>query len=321
MSNYCSNVENKFHNEQPDSETLSLLNKCLTKTCKHVLRIIYEQRKIQQKDLCHLMNTTTSNLSNLISRIEAITPALLIVEKSGRAKYYSLTPIAHTYVKQELLGNDFSKVRAFSSTIYSDDLLQKAQHSLHDFKQRAGNDWDIILDNLLSGKENSFSPLSQSFSNLMDDMKKMKICNQENSINKLYELLNQNILKKRIEQYLKESLADYFQLKPLFDLEQRNQQAAFELIDAIFENININNININNINNNLSFQISPNSSFVDPKTYYELYNGINKLIQKAVAKKYYTKTDVMEFWQKSLYTTNIILFYIAEKYISSLNIS
>lgn len=308
--NYKPYSKNSSFDETLGQETFHQLNNSLTKTCKCILNVLYEHPGLQQKELCSAINTTKSSLSNLLARIESITPPLLSVEKNGRTKLYSLTPIANAYVRQILQPNDIPKIRSFSDSHYSGDLLGKVIQSLNEFKQEAGDDWDIFLDEFLtdaSNNPNAPSLLSYRFNTFINNVKQLKMYGKDAALNKLYEILNQNILKRRIEKYLEQALLDFFKLKPLLELEIRSQHTAFELVDDIFKNI---------ARHNSASEVIPNTSFVTKEDYYNLYRIINQLITDAQAKSM-SKTEAIEYWQNTFCSTNIILFYIAEKYDSS----
>lgn len=306
MSTYSLSNTTDHEHSQLTSETILVLNKYLTKTCRQILVSLYNSPRMQQKDLSSTINTTASSLSNLIGKIEAISPQLLTAEKSGRAKYYSLTPVARTYVRDELLKNEPSKIRSFSSTSYSDELFEKTLYCLKEIQNKAGSNWDIALDGLLTGHEESPSSLTYYFDNFIDNLKKMKICHSESSLNKIYELLNNSILIKRIDLYLADSLKDFYRLSPLFELESNSKEpwAAFKLIDDIFSNISGDNE-----------RIRPNSSYVEIETYYDLYNTILHMIKDASA-HCYSKEEALKHWESLYCSQNNSLYYIAEKYVN-----
>lgn len=83
--------------------TINELNAALSKTGKSILLTLYQNPRIQQKVLAANINTSAASLSNLLSKLEVIRPALLNIEPEGRSKYYSLTRIAEQYVCSELM--------------------------------------------------------------------------------------------------------------------------------------------------------------------------------------------------------------------------
>lgn len=295
--------EAESHTESLDPETVARLNKALTKTCKQIIHAIFLHVKIQQKDLSAALHTTSSSMSNLLSRIDLISPKLLIVEKSGRAKYYSLTPIARAYAEQELKDKEGPKIRSFSSSSYSETLFNEALNSLYVFQSKAGNDWDIALYNCLSNEPDPPSVLTPYFINFINNMKQLKIKNLENSLKKIYEILHDNILRKKIIHYLETSLKEYYHLLPLFEVEKKSQQAALELIDDIFKNRACKNYR-------------PNNSFVMEDKYFLLYDTINQM-SNDVKNLEFDKTQIVTYWKEKYCSQSITFFYIAEKFIKS----
>lgn len=290
--------------EQLTPAIISSLKKKLSKTSIEVLMLLNSCKYKQQKDLCVDMHTSSSNLSNIMSRLLAVTPALIHVEKSGRSKYYSLTEIARAYIKQELLPEENAKIRAFTPS-YSEDLLNDILRLLNSFKRQAGPAWAVALDNLLCGNFSDTDPnLNQLYEDFIDALSRLRAQQRESSLEKVYDALHENILVNRIQKILETTLERFYLMEPLFTVEQQDTRAAFGIIDKIFSEL---------YPTFYSFDSSSNIPALSPKQYHSVFYAIATM-KDDLPQNNYSKAETEEYWSSVYYTSNASLSYIAEKY-------
>lgn len=217
--------------------TINELNSALSKTGKHVLLTLYQNPRIQQKVLAVNINTSTASLSNLLSKLESIRPALLNIESVGRCKYYSLTKIAEQYVYSALIPKGTYHINTSFTAPADTFLLNETLEILHQFQSHAGNEWKLILDSMLlnnTATNEASDGLTKLYSQFINNIKQMYLQKDTLFIQQIYDELNSNTLISKLENYLKRNLKDSHALLPLFDLEKQNPKKAIELINYIF---------------------------------------------------------------------------------------
>ena len=227
-----------YYNHILTQDLINLLNTSLTKYNIAILKELYHSPHTQQKTLAANLHTTPNSLSNMLNKMENIHPQLLIVEKIGRSKYYTLTEIAELYISQEILPQT-AKIHAFSLQ-HEDALTKEALTLLSYFQKAAGTDWYIVLDDMLSRRTISHTradELNDLYNDFVDNMKQLKMLNQLASIQEIYNILNQPILIRRLNDYLAAELKRYYALEPLFILERQDFDKAVLLIDYIFSKL------------------------------------------------------------------------------------
>lgn len=288
-------------------ETVNLLNSSLSKTGLAILKSLHFQPHQQQKVLAANVQTSVTSLSNIINRLESIRPPVLVSERIGRAKYYSLTPLAEKYISQALFNNTPSNIRPFyvhsSEQLLGDATIQ----ILYRFQLLAGTEWQLLLDNFLVGiSDNENDQLAEIFNEFMSNLKKIRIQQNEGVLYKIYDLLGQGLIVKRIESLLQNELKKPLALEPLFQLERQSIQNAIALIDNIF------------------YEIEP-KVFIFDKKQVHLFN--TNISDEQYSKIFYTifrmsqevdhlngdKQIAIDSWTKEYYSNNFSLVYIAEK--------
>ncbi len=291
-------------------DTINELNNILSKTGKSVLYELYRTPRIQHKALAVNINTSPTSLSNLLTRIGTIDPPLLRVEQVGRSKYYSLTKIAEQYVASELIQKETYNINTFFSVPANDSLYDEARRILYQFQSLAGNEWLLILDNMLFNDTNTDEAKDELFTlytQFINKMKQMYVQKESLSIHKIYDELSNSILIGRLENYLKNSLKDSHALIPLFDLEKQNPQTAIDLINYAFAEMKPQVFGKDDLS------LFPDN---DLPVSAEQYNAILRrllLMVNEFADYHGAKLKVRKNWEESFYTSNITLSFIAEK--------
>ncbi len=290
--------------------TINELNTALSKAGKSVLLALYRTPRIQQKVLAVNINTSPTSLSNLLSKMEAIKPSLLDIEHAGRSKYYSLTRVAEQYVASELIPKESYNINTFFSVPTGTPLLDETLGILYQFQSLAGSEWLLILDDMLLNGTNAGEDrdeLSSLYTQFIINMKQMYVQKESLSIRKIYDELSNSILTGRLENYLKGSLKDSHALIPLFDLEKQNPKKAIELINYAFAEIKPQVFGTDDLS------LFPNNDLpVSDEQYHAIFHRLSIMINE-FSNYHETKLQVLKNWEKTLYTSNISLYFIAEK--------
>jgi len=224
-------------------ELIRYYNATLTKLDIDILKELLHSPQTQHKILATNLHTSTNSLSNRFNRLESIQPALIITERIGRTKYYSLTEIARTFMEQQF-PPESNLIHAFTTTTQDDALLNDTLKILERFKQVVGTEWDVLLDDILSGKvlldeKNARSvEIKTLYEDFIINLKSFHILDKTSCIQDVYNTLSQNVLVHRLKGFLDNELTNYRALEPLFKLERQNFEKAFLLIDYAFTQIN-----------------------------------------------------------------------------------
>lgn len=176
---------------------------------------------------------------------------------------------------------------------------------------KAGNNWDIALDDMLSGKagkEEYGEELFDLYTDFIHSAAELQLSGQGGLLREINKVLGQNILILRLQDCIACELARYYALKPLFSLEERSYETAILFIDYIFSRRIANSV--------YDIPELPASFESDVRLPYEEYNKIAdqfEIMLSETSACQGNKVKVMELWKEKYYTTNHILYYIAEK--------
>ena len=306
-------------------DVIDYLNNSLSKLGIAILKELYKSPRMQQKNLAASIHTSTTSLSNIICRLEDIQPQLLVSERVGRSKYYSLTEIASSYVAQVILPQTKNKIHEFSTRSPKDSLLSEALDSLYHFQDEAGSEWDFILDNLLlksyiqllstsdiqlpaeaivNGKDELFI----LYTAFIDQMKQLQTLNKDALMQEVYDILSQPILIKRLRAILEKELSGFYALKPLFDMEQQNLRKTTRLIDNIFMEL------ASDVFQPLNAYAPHYNTVLPDEQYNMLFHEIFIMKNEFNKPEYRAdKEKVIEHWQEKYFWQGYSLMYIAEK--------
>ena len=214
--------ENNVHfNSDEESITqneLLSINAALPSPAAAILQVLYDYPNQQHKDLAIGTGMSITNLSNYISKIDSLHPPLLDIVKNGRSKYYSLTGTGIQYVEQMIIQNQPVKIRSFYSLESSkyDEAIQLFRR----FRESVGMNWDVTLIEILSNPNCAENDTIHTFfKNFVDNLIWFKINQKDESLQKIYTALEQNVLKKMLERHIEQCLKDYYILEPLFQLD------------------------------------------------------------------------------------------------------
>lgn len=290
-------------------EVILMLNASLSKQGTAILKALYESPEIQQKNLAVNIHTSAASLSNIISKMEAIQPSLLKSERIGRSKFYSLTDTAIAYVESELLPKEkpaSPKIRPFNSSSLEDALINETIHFFERFQNAAGREWFMILDDLLSGimELNQLSgELYDGYMRFMESLIQLRIQQKSIAIRRVYDVVNNNILIKRLERYLDRELKELYVLEPLFDLEKEDFERACALIDYIFCELRPMIFGSAGILYLEEYSITV-------EQYYAIHHQISSMINQFL-EFHGDKTKAVAYWKEEFHAYNASLRYIA----------
>lgn len=291
------------------SDVNNYLNNTLSKQSVAILKELYQNPQMQQKTLAASIHTSATSLSNILSRLESIQPQLLVSERVGRSKYYALTDIARAYVSQSILPQT-NKIHPFTPLSKEDDLISETFNILFQFQTLAGNNWDVLLDNLLIGQSDptTESELILLFSDFIDHMKRLEVSKQSNSIYEIHAILGQGILIKRLKERIDKELKSYYALKPLFELDKHNSEKATQLIDKIFIRI------APDIFSSWHSNIDNADNLLPEADYIRVFCEINDMKNDFYNPEYQgNKQLVLQHWNAKYLFSKFLLNYIAEK--------
>lgn len=306
-------LENSIAQEATSSSQLSLdtikyLNASLSKLSVTILKELYVSPKIQQKTLAANIHTSPSSLSNILSKLEIIQPQLIESKRVGRSKYYSLTEIAELYVVQELLPKT-SKIHPFTPPQQA-DLTTDTLNILYLFQKTAGQDWEILFDDMLSKNTQSTinnSELQDLYMDFMNNITQLRTLQQTSSIHEIEAVLGNNILIKRLENHLNNTLTNFFIMEPLFKISKQNFEMAIQSIDYIFAEIFPDSFH------KLTVSLAvPIDTLFSEQEYLRIFREFLKMSNEF---NHYQgdKQKAIEDWKYKYCSTDLCLTYIAEK--------
>lgn len=292
-------------------ELVRYYNSTLTKPDIDILKELLHSPQTQHKVLATNLHTSTNSLSNRFNRLEGIQPTLVMSERIGRTKYYSLTEIGQTFVEQQFTPKN-NLIHTFTKTTQNDALLNDTLKILARFQQVAGAEWDVLMDDILSGKtipnekEEESDEIKTLYEDFITNLKNLHILGKTSCIQEVYNMIGQNVLIYRLKEFLDNELTNYHTLEPLFRLERQNFEEAFLLIDYAFSQINpivfkpfdnmqsIRNLMLSKeqINNVICTILSMVNEF-------RTYNGDTTL--------------AVNHWKETYLTTGVTLYHIADK--------
>lgn len=288
-------------------DIIKYLNDSLSKLSIAILKELYNSPQIQQKTLAANIHTSPSSLSNIITRLEAIQPQLIKTERVGRSKYYALTEIAELFVTQELLPKT-AKIRPF--TPYpQEDLTNSTLRIIYQFQKTAGQDWEILFDDMLSGNTQTAianQELNDLYVDFINNVTQLKILHQTSSINEILTTLGNSILIRRLEHYLNDTLKNYYILEPLFKLAKQDYEMAAMSIDYIFAEIYPSYFPLSVSLN------SPKDTLFSEEQYLKIFHELVKMFNEFNV-YHGDKAKILEHWKTKYCSTNLSLTYIAEK--------
>lgn len=292
-------------------EISTFLDQTLTKMQLTILKILYENRELQQKALAISANTSATSLSNHLNKLESIEPSLLTITKDGRAKYYALTPIAKAYIEQKLKSHNSSKIYNFTKSSHSNSLDADAFHLLAQFQDIAGYEsWSIQMHFLLSNEISHVNyQLQDIFSKFMDTLTELTIQEDSDSLRKIFDQIEHSELVRKIETKIEEAARYHRALKPLLSLEKQSTGLAYRLIDAIFQEM------YPSIFAALSDDTPLRPPLIPEEHYYSVFYCITKMIND-FSGCYGKKELAVKHWQTVYFSDSACFYYIAEKCLS-----
>lgn len=286
-------------------------NATLTKPDIDILKELLHSPQTQHKILATNLHTSTNSLSNRFNRLESIQPALIMSERIGRTKYYSLTEIGQTFVEQQFPPKS-NLIRTFTKTAQDDALLNDTLKILARFQQAVGAEWDVLMDDILSGKaipnekdvEND--EIITLYEDFITNLKNLHVLGKTSCIQNVYNTLSQNVLVHRLKEFLDNEMNDYHALEPLFRLERQNFEEAFLLIDYVFTQINP--IIFKPFDNMQSIQ----NLMLTKEQINNIICSILSMVNEFRAYKGNTALAV-KHWKETYLTTGAALYHIADK--------
>lgn len=134
-----------------DSLELEALRGTMTKRRMEVLRELKENDQLSQGELAQRIHAKPTALSNLLLKFDAFSPKLIEKQYVGKFCYYSLTDWGRRLV-EEYPEPPPTYIRPDSAAQEKEDefLFQTARTALEDMKQKYGEKWCVVFDDVLS---------------------------------------------------------------------------------------------------------------------------------------------------------------------------
>ena len=307
-------TDRKIPNAHLSESMIAYLKSNITKKGEFLLKTLYNYPHLQHKNLAGALDMRPNGLSNLISKINNIYEDFIISDSKGRNKFYSLSQAAEAYTKSELLPEETARKDARLSFLHTDPLTRNALDFLRKFQEFEGDNWDIVLDDLLffetknlpTTNTHFIQETSQNYRNFKNALITLVIQNENQSVQKVYGVLEQKILTTRLESLILSELSYYNKMKPLFRLEEKDVRAARFIIDKIFSEYS---------SAPATFEPHSIQYYNLPQTEYENIDWVINRMIKGFKNSNYDKIAFIEQWEKKLYTRNqySCISYIAEK--------
>ena len=290
-------------NESLSNDELLSIHAALSPSANSILRALYQNPNLQHKSLAADTHMSITNLSNCISKLDAIKPPLLKIKREGRSKFYSLSPIGIQYMERMFPPIQPAKIRSFPSFSLDTSKATAALQTLRHFQEAAGADWDSILYKILDDHgHTSNETLHHIFSELIDQIIWLKTQQNDESLRKIYVVLAQNILIKKLKQYTDQLLKCFYILNPVFQLEKQDYKNATFIIDDMFSEITFSDKD----------SLLVGTQLLTEAEYNAVYHQLSIMI-KDFRQCNYNKKIAIEHWETVYHTQSPILSYIAEK--------
>lgn len=179
-------------------------------------------------------------------------------------------------------------------------------HFFEMFQDAAGKEWFMVLDDLLSGimDINELSDeLYNRYMEFAESLIQLRIQQKSTAIRKVYDVIDNNILIKRLERYLDNELKDLYVLEPLFDLEKEDFEKACVLIDHIFSELRP-------VIFGAAGSLQLEELAITINQYYAIHHQISNMINEFQSFDG-NKTKAVAYWKEKFHAYNASLQYIA----------
>lgn len=212
-------------------EQISEISEFAVRKREQIMGILWESGELTQGDLAQRVNSTPTSMSNILLKFDQFKYKLLCCESRGTRKYYSLSDMGAFYM--QYLNNrktDKGDI-VFASDLY---LFQEAKNSIKYFKDKAEDDNEILMEDALLrlcyGIENESSWEDiDAFQKYIYSIEKLLLLGNEVYFERAMRLMESEILRKRVDQFLE----GFYLLRPILDLleEQDNILDVYDMVE------------------------------------------------------------------------------------------
>lgn len=204
----------KVNNTQLSDKQIQEISDFVIRKRKQVMTTLWEKGELTQGDLAKGIGSTVTSLSNILLRFDNFKHKLLEYDNRGVRKYISLSQIGILYM-QFLNHGDISSTNEKIIPSNHAYLLQEARNQIKYFQRKAAettaddteDDTELLIENTLLFLH--YGIANESAAEDIDALLKYIYCLEklilsESDVyyNKVLELIQSGILKKRIEQFL-----------------------------------------------------------------------------------------------------------------------
>lgn len=287
-------------------DELSSANLQLTGTHISILTSLYYQPRQQQKILASNVHIPVTSLSNMLSKILKMKPALISCSKLGRSHYYSLTDAGTHYVENLIRKNEvpdlansiLPRTRTLMSPV--DDALSY----LIQFKQLTGNFWENDLLEMLKNGNTINDPAYHALEKLLKSLKTLVQNEDDDGLARVYNVLGNNQVEIALQLHLSQSFGDYFIFRPLYRLQP---SMYYKIVTDIFTEMTTGPVN----------KSSYITDLITVQDYYALYYHISCIMNKDFLSHSKREDLTVDYWTTKYSAQSAhLLYYIASKFTS-----
>lgn len=270
----------------------------LTKQCKKVIKCLYK-RRLNNKELAHSLGVSASALSNSLQKIRNINSNLLVIEQIGRNTFYSLSECGLAYVETNLINN-----KIINNEDKISEYTETGIFRLNRMKKEWGEDWDLKFEEMLLFYTHSeIDKIENIFMEFIHVVERLFLEEQWEELNTIYDLLDANLLRKRIDKYFDRIMG----VKSLCNIDDFDWKTAYEIVDNFFENggrTYYKNICEKIENHQLSCE---NIDLI--------FASLNEILVETT-KEHMEKETFYDKWKNVFMSHERLMYYVAEKYIA-----
>lgn len=212
-------------------DQISEISEFAVRKREQIMRILWDNGELTQGDLAQRVNSTPTSMSNILLKFDRFKYKLLCCESRGIRKYYSLSDTGLFYM-QYLNNRKMDKGDiVFANDLY---LLQEAKNSINYFKDKADGDNEILMEDALLrlcygiDNESSWEDIDV-FLKYIYSIEKLLLLGNEVYFERAMSLMESEILRKRVDQFLE----GFYLLRPILDLleDQDNILDVYDMME------------------------------------------------------------------------------------------
>lgn len=269
-----------------------------TRQCNKVIRELYGH-KLSNKELSENVGVSRSALSNILQKIKSSQLGLLVVEQNGRNTYYSLSDLGCAYAEKHLL-NDIASSKIINIEEKLSEHALMGIHAIKNMQKEWGEEWQLKFDELLVEHSKGKSG-EEHFETFIEAVKNIIIEERWEELNKIYHLIDNVLLRKRIEKRFDRLMG----IKCLCIIDDMDWKMAYKLVEDFFE--------YNGQFVRMEFLEQFQNHQIGSEDVKSAFNALSQMLEAAREEKM-SKEDFYNEWEEMFVSHERLVYYIAEKY-------